>query len=777
MVYWRSEPTEITIINEGTLIVNQMVKIPIATVPVVTFPTTTPSIPWRLRLLSVFVILVALCLPLVQMSLPPVIPPSLSNPTFATLPLAFVPNVGQMEPTVRMQASALGGTLTFAATTVALRLPTVQNAVSVPLQLTWEGANPQASVTGADRLPGLYHAYVGKPTQWRSNIPTYGAVLYHGLYPGIDLRYDGQDGTLKGTYTVAPSINPALIRWRYAGAQAVTLDPTTGNLEIRLADGSVLIEDAPIAWQEVAGKRAPVSAHFVAKGDTFGFALGAYNPHLPLTIDPTLHYSTFLGGNSTDYGTAIAVGADGSVVVTGQTYSTNFPGASGTLAGTTDLFVSKLNAQGTALLYTTLIGGGDDEESHGLALDTLGNAWVTGKTESEDFPANALNFLYRGNGDTFVAKLDGTGALLRSGYLGLSVHDMGYAVAVDAQGNGYIAGEAAATYGPESFVKKIKADMSEVLYVAYFGSAKRGFDKGTSVRAIAVDGEGNAYVAGRTNAVLSETDDGGYQPFCTEFDEIDCTFDDALIVKLNAAGDAIPYYTYLGGNGNDIGTGIAVDNAGNILVTGYTYAANFPTQNALQPNKRGADNFTDAFVTKFNPQGSALLYSTYLGGEAWEEGHALAVDSEGNAYVVGMTNSPTDFPISVDAPQPTLSGICSGGGSGTRYCYDGFATKLTAAGALVWSTFLGGTDDDQANGIALDGNGNAYIVGSTESGGFPTTTGGLQPNKGLMDDAFLVKIGAGSGSTPTTPTPTTPTPPTPLPETMTSHLYLPVVQK
>lgn len=756
------------------------------------FPSILPTPAGQHRWLSalILVLALALALPLSEASRTPMLPSLLSSQSFATLPLSFVPNAGQNEPAVQMQASGLGGAIAFAPTYITFALPVDQAGASTSLRLTWAGANLQPAITGVDRLLGVYHFYVGQPEAWRSNIPTYAAVLYHGLYPGIDLRYDGQDGLLKGTYLVAPGVNPALIRWQYQGAQAVALDSTTGNLQIHLGDGSVLVEERPIAWQDGAAGRTPVSASFVVQDETIHFALGSYDPQLPLVIDPAIHYSTFLGGNSSDFGNAIAVDTDGNIVVTGQTYSSNFPGAGTSIRGSTDLFISKLNAQGTALLYTTILGGGGDEVSHGLALDQTGNAWLTGETESQDFPANALGNTYGGNGDTFVAKLAATGTLLRSGYLGSSVHDLGYAIALDAQGDAYVAGEVAATYGPESFVRKIKADMSENLYSAYFGSAKRGFDKGTSVRAIAVDQQGNAYVTGRTNAILSDTDDGGFQPFCTQYDGVDCTFDDALIVKLNAAGNAIPFFTYLGGHGNDIGTAIAIDPQGNILVTGYTFAADFPTKDAMQPAKRGLDNFTDAFVTKLTPQGDALVYSTYLGGDAWEEGHSLAVDGAGNAYVVGMTNSPDNFPISADAPQPTLRGICSGG-SASRTCYDGFATKLTAAGALMWSTFLGGTDDDQANGVVVDGNGNVYVVGSTESSGFPTTTGVVQANKSLSDDAFVLKIVPESQATPTptattapaTPTvivtPATPTAPpsTPSPGATLQQVYLPVVQK
>ncbi|MFN8445346.1 MAG: SBBP repeat-containing protein [Caldilineaceae bacterium] len=716
------------------------------------------------RLLNVVAVLVAWLLPqqpqtLRSLMLPPAPPSTVTNSNFAELPLAFIPNQGQSPTEVQMQADALGGTLSFAATRVTLTLPAHQADAPTSLHLMWEGANPQTSIQGVERLPGLYHSYVGAPTQWRSNLPTFAALLYHNLYPGINLRYDGQNGALKGTYFVAPNANPALIRWRYQEAQSVTLDSVTGDLLIQLGDGSTLREEAPIAWQDGLGGRNPVTARFVLEDASVRFALANYDPQLPLIIDPTFRYSTYLGGNSTDYGKAIAVAKDGSVVVTGQTYSTNFPNASGPAKGNTNLYVSKLNLEGTAVLYTTLLGGSADEASFGVALDSQGNAWVTGETRSSNFPADVLSSTYEGNSDAFIAKLSATGALLHSGYLGVPSYDVGYAIAIDGQDNAYVTGEAAATYGPESFVKKIKADMSTLVYEAFFGLAKRGFDNGTSARAIAVDGAGNAYVSGRTNAVLSEADDGGYQPFCVEFDGIDCTYDDAVVIKLAADGKSIPYYTYLGGKGNDIANGIALDKDGNIWVTGYTFAANFPVKNALQAQKQGMDNFTDAFVSKLNPQLSDLLYSTYLGGENWEEAHGITVDQHGAIYVVGMTNSPDDFPSSSDAPQPTLgNGICNVG-SNERYCYDGFATKLTATGALAWSTFVGGSNDDLANGIVVDGDGNAYVVGDTESNSFPTTTNAFQKTKALEDDAFLVKI------TLATPTPSN------------SQIYLPLLQR
>jgi hypothetical protein len=182
-------------------------------------------------------------------------------------------------------------------------------------------------------------------------------------------------------------------------------------------------------------------------------------------------------------------------------------------------------------------------------------------------------------------------------------------------------------------------------------------------------------------------------------------------------------------------------------VIGQTFAADFPVENAAQPAKSGPDNFSDAFVAKFTPQGNALIYATYLGGEAWEEAHGIGVDAAGNAYIAGMTSS-EDFPSSADAVQPAIGpGICING-SGERYCYDGFVTALNATGARMWSTYLGGKNDDIANGIAIAPAGGLFIAGKTESTDMPATTGTFQPNKALNDDGFVIKLGAASPGNP-----------------------------
>lgn len=712
----------------------------------------TPSIvvPRRLAILS-SLLLLALLLPLHAQ---PLIPARFGAPALGALALAFMPaDANQSLAAASFSAYGLGGTLWFQPTAVALALPDAP-----PLRVQFIGADPLASLVPADRQPGIVNRYRGhQAAQWQIAMPTYAALTYQGLYAGIDLRYDGQDGRLKGTYMLAPQADPNTIRWRYDGAERVAIDAATGDLAITLPGGQTLVEHAPIAWQEHDQLRVPVAARFTLAGDQAGFALGAYDPQLPLVIDPTLVYGSFLGGGSTDSARAITVDAAGNVYLTGETYSANFPGAGGPRKGSTDIFVTKLNAQGTAMLYSTILGGGGNEAGNGIAVDANGHAWVTGATESTDFPTlNPLQQADFSNGfeDTFATKLSASGAIQFSSYLGVASNDHGNDIAVDPQGNPYIVGRAGAQFGPEVFVRKLAANGSRQIYQGFFGAAERGFDKGSSGQAITIDSDGNAYITGRTNSIIFPVVDP-FQATCRESDELDCTGDDAFVAKLNPAGNALLWSTYLGGSsagstissGSDEGHDIAVDRLGNIYVTGQTFATDFPVKNAAQPAKSGPGNFADAFVAKFTPQGDALIYATYLGGQAWEEAHGIAVDAAGNAYIAGMTSS-DDFPASDDAVQPAIGpGICING-STERYCYDGFVAALSATGARMWSTYLGGNDDDSANGIAIDPAGGLYVAGKTESADMPATAGSFQPSKALSDDGFIIKLGAANPGNP-----------------------------
>ncbi|MFZ0823455.1 MAG: SBBP repeat-containing protein, partial [Terriglobales bacterium] len=401
-------------------------------------------------------------------------------------------------------------------------------------------------------------------------------------------------------------------------------------------------------------------------------------------------------------------------------------------AGGYDAFVAKLNPSGSALVYSTYLGGIENDAVLGIAVNSSGNAYVAGWTASTNFPTmNPLQAVYGGgSSNAFVANLNPSGsALVYSTYLGGSCADSGSGIAVDSSGNAYVTGSTCSTNFPtmnplqaanaggyDAFVAEINPSGSALVYSTYLGGS--GDDPGTG---IAVDGSGNAYVTGQTNSTnfptmnpLQAANAGGN--------------DDAFVAKLNASGSALIYSTYLGGSGADGGTGIAVDSSDNAYVTGYTASTDFPTMNPLQAAYGGGGY--DTFVAEINPSGSALVYSTYLGGSGVDHGSGIAVDSTGNAYVTGYTAS-TDF--------PTMNPLQAAYGGGSD---DAFVAKLNPLGsALVYSTYLGGSHDDDGLGIAVDSSGNAYATGQTNSTDFPTMNP-LQPTNGGGYDVFVAKIGS-----------------------------------
>ena len=617
---------------------------------------------------------------------------------FGNLPLSFEPNVGQTDPSVRFLTHASDGTLYFTPGEVVLSLPpgtkskgegaqssaagkltpntqyASQASQSTVVRMQFVDSNTSATIQTGDLLPGKVNYLIGNdPTKWQADLPTYGNITYRGLYSGIDLAYSGPGGQLKGTYTVAAGSDPSLIQWRYSGAQSVSVDET-GNLQITVAtlaasDTSsdtqpvTVTEQAPVAWQEIAGTRIPVSARYLIGPDqSIGFDLGNYDRSHPLIIDPTLTYSTYLGGSGYDRGEAIALDASGNAYVTGYTYSTNFPMQNPfqpIYFGDVDAFVTKFSATGSTLLYSTYLGGSADEYGRGITVDASGNAYVTGFTYSTNFPRqNPYQSTLGGDSDAFVTKLSATGSiLLYSTYLGRSGTEVGSGIVVDTFGNAYVTGYTNSanfplqnpfqpTFGGGSdvFVTKFSATGSTLLYSTYLGGNSTDVSWG-----ITVDASGNAYVTGYTYS----TNFPRQNPFQPTFGgDVD-----AFATKFSATGSTLLYSTYLGGSGDEYGSGIAVDTFGNAYVTGYTASTNFPMQtlhNPFQGTHGGGGH--DVFVTKFSATGSTLLYSTYLGGNSTDVGEGISVDASGNAYIAGYTTS-TNFPLQ-NPFQPTRGGGC-----------------------------------------------------------------------------------------------------------------------
>jgi type IV secretory pathway TrbF-like protein/cold shock CspA family protein len=477
-----------------------------------------------------------------------------------------------------------------------------------------------------------------------------------------------------------------------------------------------------------------IGGRFVERPGGWGIEVGSYDPTRLLVIDP-LVYSTYIGGSSADYGYAIAVDGSGNAYVTGETYSTDYdvtPGAFQTNGGGAEVFVTKLSATGTALVYSTYIGGISYDVGRAIAVDGSGNAYVTGYTWSTDYDVTPGAFQTTKEGwyDVFVTKLNATGtALVYSTYIGGSDNDVGYAIAVDGSGNAYVTGYTESTNydvtpgafqttyggGVDVFVTKLNATGTALVYSTYIGGS--WYDEGNG---IAVDGSGNAYVTGGTGSIDYDVTPGAFQT-------TNGGGADVFVTKLNATGTALVYSTYIGGSGNEVGRGIAVDGSGNAYVTGYTESTNYDvTPGAFQTTNGGG---ADVFVTKLSATGTALVYSTYIGGSGNDYGRGIAVDGSGNAYVTGYTGS-TDYDVTPGAFQTT-----NGGGR------DVFVTKLNGAGtALVYSTYIGGSGDDVGYAIAVDGSGNAYVTGYTESTNYDATPGAFQTTKEGRWDVFVTKV-------------------------------------
>ena len=676
---------------------------------------------------------------------------------YGALPLAFVPNAGQLDRRVRYAAQAGSASIFLTRRETAVALARGNHGVA--LRLAFLGANAKPRIAGARQADGRVNYLLGTdPARWHTNLPRYGQIIYSDLWRGVDMRIWGEGGKLKYEFRLAPGADPSRVRLAYRGQERLSLG-RDGALRIETTLG-VLRDARPVSYQPIGGRRIAVESRFeLGRGGAYGFALRKYDSRYPLVIDPGLVYSTFLGGSSPDVGNGIAVDSAGSAYVTGVTLSANYPTTAGTfdrsLDGLQDAFVSKLNAAGSALAYSTFLGGSGSDRGGGIAVDAGGSAYVAGTTSSLDFPTtpDAFDRTYGGQGDdAFVAKLNAAGSgFVYSTYLGgMGFGDWGQAIAVDGLGNGFVTGRAGrdfpttagafdTTYNGsyEAFVTKLNPQGSALVYSSYLGGLSNELGSG-----IAVDGAGGAYVTGETYSTDFPTTAEG-------FDTTLNGLDDAFVTKLNTDGSALAYSTFLGGTNYDSANAVAVDGTGSGYVSGRTASADFPTTAGAFDSSMNSS--FDAFVAKLNAAGSGLVYSTYLGGTGLRStnyGYAVAVDQSGSAYVTGSTSA-TDFPVS-----PAAFDTSFNGGS------DVFAARLNAAGSLLaYSTYLGGSAIDISYGVAVDGAGTAYITGFTESMNFPATAGAFDTSFNGLYDAFVTKLDLPTGS----PAPPPPPPPAPRP--------------
>jgi len=690
---------------------------------------------------------------------------------FAKVPLYFIANRGQVNEQARFYARARRYTLWLTREGLVFdgikkqdppitphqsplyqstphRSPTTKHERDVS-RLMFIGANPNPEMKAVKPAALKVNYFTGNDrSKWNCDVPTSLAVQYGNLYKNIDLQVYGIEKQIEYDWLVRPGGDPAAIRFAYKDIKGSRIDKD-GNLVIETRFGE-LMHKKPIGYQVIDSKKQAVDVTFKKTGkDSFGFSVGQYDQGYDLIIDPlVLVYSTYLGGEYPDFGYSIAVDGSGHAYVTGLTYSTDFPTLNQYQAdqGDIDAFVTKLDPSqsGTAgLLYSAYLGGGDVDIGYGIAVDGSGHAYVTGYTDSTDFPSLNQYQADKGGSDVFVAKLDpsqsGAAGLLYSTILGGGDNDYGSGMAVDDSGHAYVTGYTYSTDFPtlhqfqsfqgvyDLFIAKLDPSQSGtagLLYSTYLGGGDE--DEGYG---IAVDGSGHVYVTGCTYSTDFPTLHQ-YQAYKKEKWDI-------FVAKLDpsqsgAAG--LLYSTYLGGGDTDIGYGIAVDGSGYAYVTGDTHSTDFPTLHQYQADQ-GSE---DVIIAKLDPSqsgASSLLYSTYLGGGDADIGYGIAVDGSGYAYVTGCTYS-WNFPTR-DPSQAYQGGR------------DVFVAKLapsqSGTAGLLYSTYLGRGDDDEGQGIAVDGTGNAYVTGSTDSTDFPTLNQ-YQANQGYWD-VFVAKLSFGTPPT------------------------------
>jgi hypothetical protein len=564
------------------------------------------------------------------------------------------------------------------------------------------------------------YMYGNDPSKWKTGIQDYAALRYPEIYPGIDLVYKVQDGNLKYEFVVGPYSNPQVIKMEYSDADSIRIDMDGVTVS---REGNQMADTKLKVYQQQQEK-VPVGCKFHLENcETIIFILDVYNPALDLIIDPiNLFYSTYIGGSSTEYGRSIAV-EDGSIYITGETGSADFPmknAYNSTFSGGSfDCFVTKLASDGQSLIYSTFMGGSSGDYGNAIAVED-GCAYITGHTYSPDFPmVNAYNDTYTTGPTCFVTKFSADGqSLVYSTFLGGGgMHDLGRGIAVES-GYAYVTGstkssdfptvdayDADYNGGTDCFLTKFAIDGQSLIYSTYIGHSDNDYGLDIAVE------DTHAYISGSTSS-------SGF-PTQNAYDSSHNGQPDCFVVKFAADGQSLNYSSFLGGSDDDYGYAIAVED-GYAYVTGHTYSGNFPRVNAYDLTLGGT---RDCFVTKFSKDGQSLNYSTYLGGSDNDYGEGIAVDA-GHAYVTGKTDS-SDFPL-VEAYDSNYNSDAD----------DCFVTKFALDGKkLIYSTYLGGSYDDCGNDIAVE-NGYQYIAGETRSPNFPTVDA-YEPSLHGSRDCFI----------------------------------------
>lgn len=612
-------------------------------------------------------------------------------------------NLGQSGPDYPFLARGRGHFLFLNGIETAVDLRDSAGASAAVIRMHLENAS-SAPGEGLDLQPHRLNYFTGGKEV--TGVPVFGQVRFRQIYPGIDVAYYPQQGEFEHDFIVHPGADPSRIRLRFDGADSIALNEE-GELAIRAGSAEIRWK-RPGVYQETSGRRVPVQGRYeMIDANRAAFRLGAYDTNKPLVIDPVISYLTYLGQADSSIAGRSTVDAAGNIYLTGATSDGRWPYTPGAATpnaqgfSPSNLFITKMNAAGSALIYSTYIGGIGGELGASIAVDAQGNAYVTGVTESTDYPT--------------------TSGAFRTSVPPASPSSQDHA---------------------NCFITKLNPSGSALVYSTYlYGRLRDG------CTGIAVDAQGAAYVTGGTDSNDFPTTEGVIQPTYRLGSEAQKY--DVFVTKLNPAGSALVYSTFLGGGGNEIGTSIAIDAQGNAYVTGTTTSVGtFPiTQGAAQSTYGGHGGNTlwtrwgDAFVFKLNPTGTQLVYSTYVGGDKDEMAFSIAVDAQGAAYIVGNTLS-TNFFTTPNAYSRTFKGI---GGEPILNAGDAFAVKLNPDGrSFGYSTLLGGSLDDRALQVAVDRNGGAYIVGNTLSADFPITPDATQTrNRTIAASPSQVKMGNG----------------------------------
>lgn len=659
-------------------------------------------------------------------------------------PLAFEPNRGQFSPEVRFVARPGSHTVLFTPSELIFRLG------AAAARLRFNGSNGLGTLEPEGPPAGRASYLRGRdPKRWVRDVPLYARLRCRDLYPGIDAVFYHDGSRLEYDLILQPGADLSRIQLEFEGVIAARLEPT-GALVAETRAGTIT-HHAPVAYQESGGRRRRVPVRYVWRGPNLAaFELAGYDRGRELVIDPVVSFSTFLGGSGLDEARAIGVDAQGNVYVAGTTQSEDLP-VTGSIPGVRlpaqlpgDVFVAKLTPDGAGLVYATILGGARNDVATALAVDSAGNVFVGGYTESFDFPttAGAFRTMAPGNGiepDGFLLKLNSQGSgLVYSTYLGGNATDRITAIGIDREGSVYAAGTTQSGafpavrgsfrstpcpgFGLDGFVTKLNAAGSALVYSTFLcGSAH------DEVLSLAVDAQGNAIVAGYTfssdfpvtaGALLRQLSGGS----------------DGFLTKLSPDGASVLFSTYLGGTAADVASAVTVDAAGRMYVAGYTRSTDLAVTGApLQAGHADKGLYEDGFVMEFGSSGAEFLYGSYLGGSQNDRIQGIAVDGAGAVYLTGATSSP-DF--------PTAGSLCQTGFGGRR---DAFLVRLDLARSAVGaSLFLGGRADDEGKAVAAGAGGIAWVAGQTGSENFPTTQGAFRTSYrrgyGGGTDAFVARI-------------------------------------